>query len=164
MPRDDWAKYARRDRARKAVREGTAFHSSFGGILKKPKLGKRRKHFKSRKSYASTNLRLARQPATVNQRALNHATSGSPPAGSPAAGTDRHDALCQIPDRPNGVSSRGVPDRPLPPVCQQPSRIPTAAAGSGQNALADATMPVSGTDRDEGARETSRCKQPVSSA
>lgn len=107
---------------------------------------------------------LDSQPATVNQQALSQAHSGLPQAGSPAVGTDRHDTLCLIPDQANGVSSLGVPDRPLPQVCQQLSRTPTAAVGSGQTALADATTPVSGTSRDEGSQRPGRCKQPAGSA
>ena len=81
------------------------------------------------------------QPGPVNHRALSQASSATPQADSPVVGTDRHDVLCHIPDSVNGVSSRGLPDHPLPAVCQQTSRIPTDPAGPGRNAPADATCP-----------------------
>jgi hypothetical protein len=191
MPRDDWAKYTRRDRGRKAARDGSALHSSFSGILKRPKSRKRRKKTKlsafSRPNKpirkdrpgrtlcnACGNLRnivdakgicnpchsngnairwIASQPVLVNQRAQNQATGGLTPAGSPAAGTDRHDELCQIPDHVNGVSSRRLPDHDLASDVRtsQPHSNGTSSTRTERAARCDQS--VSGTDRDEDTRE-----------
>ena len=201
MPRDDWAKYARRDRARNAIRTGSALKSAFGGILKRPTGAKprRKQASKTEKPAAirvdpvpqttcalcGRNRRVLdadgvcspckfngrgehstrpSQSAPVDRRTQSQATSGLPQADPPAAGTDRHDSLCHIPDLANGVSSRGFPAHALAPDVQagQPHANGPDSARTDRAVRCDQS--VSGTNRDEDTRERSGASSLTDSA
>lgn len=193
MPRDDWAKYARRDLGRKAVRNGTAFKTSFSGILKKPRKSRISRKTSEKRAVTAAGSRpnkplrkeqtpkqfcvvcsnqrrvldangictpchsngratqwiRSQQPGPVDRRALSNASSGLPQADPPAVGTDRHDELCQIPDRVNGVSSQGLPDHALAPDVQAGQPHANGPDSTRTERAARCDLSVSGTDRDE---------------
>lgn len=187
MPRDDWAKYARRDLARKAIRTGTALKSAFGGILKRPKGAKPSRKPSSgnrpnkplrddrqprkfcvvcchprrvldansictpcHSNGRATQWLRSQQPGPVDRRALSQASIQADP---PAAGTDRHDALCQIPDHVNGVSSRGLPAHALAPDVQAGQPHANGPDSTRTERAARCDQSVSGTYHDEDTRE-----------
>lgn len=104
------------------------------------------------------------QPGPVDRRAQNQATSGLPQADPPAAGTDRHDTLCPIPDHANGVSSRGLPDHALAPDVQAGQPHANGPDSTRTERAARCDQSVSGTDRDEDTRDRSGASSLADSA
>ena len=90
------------------------------------------------------------KPGPVDRRALSQASIQADP---PAAGTERHDALCQIPDRTNGVSSRGLPAHALAPDVQAGQPHANGPDSTRTERAARCDQSVSGTDHDEDTRE-----------